>query len=599
MVKKKKNLNKSVKVFTKKNNDSSTWMYISLVLVVILAAMVIADFMDKESVESLIEDVQELKASTASEDLKQALSTVEETLEPYKEVEVQEEVSEKVTGDAVEVNFYVMSQCPYGTQVEDAIYPVLEKLGDNIDFNLDFIVTDLGGGEFQSLHGEPEALGNIVQLCAAEYEPDKYMDMIICQNKNAAAIPGNWESCASDEGLDVESIKACYEGDEGKQLLSESALRSTAAQARGSPTIYIAGELYQGGRTEADFMTAICNAYEGERPAACSDIPVPNTVEMTIVNDERCDSCDTSQLVAALKGLFPGLKTTVVDAMSSEGQALIGEFGIALAPAFILDSIIEEEASFNGNAQLQTAFQKIGDSYKIIDDATGASWIIDDEARDAYLESLKIPQTEKPEVELFVMSHCPYGTQSEKGMLPAALALGDSIDFKIRFVYYAMHGEKEIYEQLNQYCIQEEQPEVYLDYLACFLKDETGSEACMAETGVDVEKMNTCAQAADEEFGITTSFEDQASWLSGRFPLFNTDKELNEQYGVGGSPTLIINGRSSSAGRDAQSYLTAICEAFTEEARPDACDSTLDSSQPSAGFGYGTAAAATAAGCGV
>ncbi len=42
------------------------------------------------------------------------------------------------------------------------------------------------------------------------------------------------------------------------------------------------------------------------------------------------------------------------------------------------------------------------------------------------------PKSDKPEVELFIMSHCPYGTQAEKGILSAVKTLGDEIDFKIR-----------------------------------------------------------------------------------------------------------------------------------------------------------------------
>ena len=34
-------------------------------------------------------------------------------------------------------------------------------------------------------------------------------------------------------------------------------------------------------------------------------------------------------------------------------------------------------------------------------------------------------KTEKPVVELFVMSHCPFGTQIEKGILPVVKALGE------------------------------------------------------------------------------------------------------------------------------------------------------------------------------
>lgn len=214
-----------------------------------------------------------------------------------------------------------------------------------------------------------------------------------------------------------------------------------------------------------------------------------------------------------------------------------------------------------------------------------------------------VPKTDKPTVELFVMSHCPYGTQSEKGILPAVRALGDSVDFKVKFVYYAMHGEKEVKEQLTQYCIQSEQPAKYLSYLACFLNDSAGqgsvdaSNKCITSLGIDTKKLDTCKTATDTEFGIMKSLNDQTTWLSGRFPLFNTDKEANTKYSVGGSPTLVINGVTSNAGRDSASYLAAICNAMTTPVA--ACSTQLSAVSPGPGFGYDSTAAATAAGCGV
>ncbi|NJP03992.1 hypothetical protein HC823_01895 [Candidatus Gracilibacteria bacterium] len=68
-------------------------------------------------------------------------------------------------------------------------------------------------------------------------------------------------------------------------------------------------------------------------------------------------------------------------------------------------------------------------------------------------------KSDKPVIELFVMSHCPFGTQIEKGIIPVIEKLGDSVDFQLKFVDYAMHGKKELDEQLNQSCIKKEQPE--------------------------------------------------------------------------------------------------------------------------------------------
>jgi hypothetical protein len=213
-----------------------------------------------------------------------------------------------------------------------------------------------------------------------------------------------------------------------------------------------------------------------------------------------------------------------------------------------------------------------------------------------------VPKTDKPTVELFVMAYCPYGTQAEKGILPAVRALGDKIDFKIRFVNYAMHGEKEVKEDLNQYCIESEQPDKYLKYLACFLNDSAGQgsdaaiTSCLATTGIDTVKLDACKTVTDTTFNVMKDFNDKTSWLNGNFPKIELDGALNTKYSIGGSPTFIINGVESNAGRDSASYLKGICAAFNNA--PAECNTVLSSTQPGPGFGYDSVGAANAAGCG-
>lgn len=203
----------------------------------------------------------------------------------------------------------------------------------------------------------------------------------------------------------------------------------------------------------------------------------------------------------------------------------------------------------------------------------------------------EVVKSDKPEVELFIMSHCPYGTQAEKGMIPAVKALGDEIDFKLRFVYYAMHPTQgEVEEQLNQYCIREEQEDKLLDYLECFLTEGDGP-GCLAAVKVDKMALSTCVEAADAEFEVMSNLEDKSSWMNGRFPKFNVDKALNDKYGIGGSPTLVINGAQANSGRDSVSYLRTICAAFNDA--PEACNTELSSAQPSPGFGYETTSGST------
>jgi hypothetical protein len=209
-----------------------------------------------------------------------------------------------------------------------------------------------------------------------------------------------------------------------------------------------------------------------------------------------------------------------------------------------------------------------------------------------------VTKSDKPVVEAFVMSHCPYGTQIEKGLIPVMKLLGDKIDAEIKFVYYAMHPSSgEVEEQLNQYCIQEEQNDKFIPYLECFLEAGDG-ESCLASTGIDTTKLETCTTATDAEFNVLANLNDQSTWMNGRFPKFDIHKAENDAYDVGGSPTLVINGAQVRAGRDSQSLLNAICAAFN--VAPEECNTDLSSlGTPAPGFGFGTQGGATAAGCGV
>ncbi|MCK5510102.1 hypothetical protein KAI65_00970 [Candidatus Parcubacteria bacterium] len=194
-----------------------------------------------------------------------------------------------------------------------------------------------------------------------------------------------------------------------------------------------------------------------------------------------------------------------------------------------------------------------------------------------------LQKTDKPDMELFVMSHCPYGTQIEKAILPVVKLLDGLIDFEIKFVDYAMHGKIEVDEQLRQYCIQENNMTEYLAYLECFLEDGD-NERCLDEIGAESVELNNCINRIDQEFGIYASYEDKSTWISGRFPIFNIHQSEIEQYGIKGSPTVIVNGQRVNTQRSPDALLNAICAAFIVE--PSECSIELSDKSASPGFGY-------------
>ncbi len=200
-----------------------------------------------------------------------------------------------------------------------------------------------------------------------------------------------------------------------------------------------------------------------------------------------------------------------------------------------------------------------------------------------------LPKSDKPVVELFVMSQCPYGTQIEKGILPVVEALGKKIDFKIKFVDYAMHGEVELNEQMNQYCIDKTQPEKFNTYLKCFLVEGKTAD-CLKSTGINTAKVDSCVKETDAKYKITENFKNKVGF-KGSYAGFDIYKDDNAKYGVQGSPTLVINGETAESGRDSATLLETICSTF--KSRPKECDISLSGDTPAAGFGTGSQTSTT------
>ncbi len=74
------------------------------------------------------------------------------------------------------------------------------------------------------------------------------------------------------------------------------------------------------------------------------------------------------------------------------------------------------------------------------------------------------------------------------------------------------------------------------------------------------------------------------------------DKELNEKYGIQGSPTYILDGKEANIyPRDPQSIATAICNAFKGN-KPGVCSESFSTENPSPGFGSGSSSSAGSCG---
>lgn len=455
---------------------------------------------------------------------------------------------------AVAVELFVMSQCPYGVEAEKAFAPVLEKFGGDIDFKIGFIGQEKDG-QLTAMHGPKEVKGNIVQACAQKLFPSKYFQLITCQNANMREVDTNWEACSATVGVNVETLRACVDGQEGKDLLSTSYKDATAKGARGSPSIFIGGKKHEGGRRTADLMKAICNAYTGAKPAACSDIPESPKVNVTLLGDKRCAECDTKRIEGQIRQKVANPVITTLDYTTPEGKALFDKVKPMNLPAAIFDSSLD--ADKESAAGLARGLKPAGD-YKVMASGGWNPACADDGGCElAECKPTLQCRTEEPnKLEVFVMSECPFGVKgldAMKEVIDNFKKNDAKLDFKINFIgdgdannLKAMHGQTEVDENIREICAIKNYPDnyKYMDYIWCRnknIKDKNWQACTGGDTGIDTAVIEKCFNGEGKQ-------------------LLADSYAYSKAIGFGASPTWLANGKYKFSGVDPEGIKTNVCK---------------------------------------
>ena len=197
------------------------------------------------------------------------------------------------------------------------------------------------------------------------------------------------------------------------------------------------------------------------------------------------------------------------------------------------------------------------------------------------------PDREKANIKFFVMSFCPFGNQAESGLEPVYRLLGEKVEWEPHYVIYSdyaknrganwqdycldeeekycsMHGIQELHQDIRELCVWKYYDHsTWWDFVKevnakCNSRDvDTCWESIAESVGIDVNKIKTCQENEAVE-------------------LLQREVELNEQYGVRGSPTVFINDQEYRGARTPEAYKKAICSGFSTP--PEECNQTLSSS---------------------
>jgi len=185
-------------------------------------------------------------------------------------------------------------------------------------------------------------------------------------------------------------------------------------------------------------------------------------------------------------------------------------------------------------------------------------------------------KTDKPMLEAYVVSKCPFGLQMQRVLADVVQNAPDlAQNIKVRYMgsitngkIEAMHGDEEAQENLRQICIRDEQAAKYWTYVSCHIK-AGDVDSCLSSSAVDKTKLTSCM--TDPSKGLAYA---------------KVDFDLNTKYNVTGSPTLVLNGKNASefdfGGRTSDAAKSMIC--CSSSAQPAICSTTLNTAEAASSF---------------
>ncbi len=181
-------------------------------------------------------------------------------------------------------------------------------------------------------------------------------------------------------------------------------------------------------------------------------------------------------------------------------------------------------------------------------------------------------KSDKPQIDLYVMSFCPYGNKAEDTLKPVYELLKNKIDFNVYYIVNvngttvdSLHGAPEATQNEREACVLKYYGnQAWFDF-AAYVNTNCGSNGSCWEAGatalkLDKAKINTCVTNE----GVA---------------LMKLNETASNLAGASGSPTMKINGVSTTSVYqygNSEAYKAAICNAFNTA--PSECATVLSGS---------------------
>ncbi len=471
-------------------------------------------------------------------------------------------------GSGVTLHAFVMSKCPFCRDIEPRLLELESRFGDELTVQIDFVGGIAPDGSLSSMHGPEEIEGDLLEVCALRNTP-RGLDFMVCQNETDKSFK-DFSSCARRLGIDEGKLAACAHGPEGQRLLAASFELSMKKKVSATPTILIDDAPFEGARRTLSMARAVCAARPGAAaPRACATVPPVPELHISLIGDKRCAECDVEDVEKSLSRMFEGTVFKHLEYGTPQGKALYDRFGGLELPMVVFDETLDTAEEVPPSLLLAA---KVSGKLRAISAGEWDPRCKDDKGCD--LDACKLTEAcrkEQPKrIELFAMSHCPYGARailSLQEILADAKKKGDKLDVSIFYIgegtketgFSSMRGKPEVDDDLRDVCAMKHYPKGYrfMDYLACRAKDprDPDWESCAKQTGLDPKKIQTCAEGDEGKTLLEKSF------------AYSTASKKTA------CPSWFVNGRFSFKGMSVEAIRGNLCD---HEKRLKICADVVD-----------------------
>jgi Thioredoxin len=155
---------------------------------------------------------------------------------------------------------------------------------------------------------------------------------------------------------------------------------------------------------------------------------------------------------------------------------------------------------------------------------------------------------EKPALDLYVMSHCPFGIRAEEFILGLINDFNNELTLHVRYIvskqpdntFTSLHGQQELDEDLHQIAVQELYGSKFSGYLMCY-NSTMNRDKCLSDNGIDKARIDKFVQSGRAD------------------KVLDNDYASTEKLGINASPTLYINDHRYEGAIQSEHIIRAVC----------------------------------------